>query len=836
VSKAHGELRCFHCGGPLAPGGCHSVSVAGVARAVCCAGCEAAAELILAQGLGRFYEFRDTAAAGNAAGTSPGGALLAPPTRDWTAFDREAALRRYTHLREDGERELLMQVEGLHCAACAWLIENSLHRVPGVSHIQVNTTAARAQLRFDPRQVSLSRVLARIQVLGFTPLPLSFAGSSEDWTLERRAALKRLAVAGFGMMQVMTYAESLYAGAWNGISADLEQFLRFVSLLVATPVALYAAQPFFVTAWRSLRARTPGMDVPVALSIGGAYLWSVVATLRGRGEVYFDSVVMFTFFLLLGRYIEMSLRHRSGLRHDALARLLPDSALRISGGTAERVTLDELRAGDCIRVPPGERVPADGEVLSGETEVDESLLTGESAAQPRGPQQRLRAGTLNLTGAIELRVACIGQDTTLAAVARLLERAAGSRPRVADLADRVAVWFVSAILLLAAITAAYWLHVDAQRAFPTVLALLVVTCPCALSLATPAALAAATARLARGGLLVTRGRALEQLARADRIVFDKTGTLTRGEARLEAVTLLSARARREQCLAIAAALESRSGHPLARAFAKFAPATGVDRVRCVAGRGVEGYVDGVRYRIGRSEYVLEGCSVGAERTPPTAATQLHTSVMLGDASGLLAEFRLTDAVRSDARTTLARLRSLGLSPQIASGDHAGAVAHIARALEAPIAAAGMTAADKLALVQSLQSEGHRVVMVGDGVNDAPVIAAADVSVAIGSGTDLAKVSADIVLLGQGLGPLALAVETSRRMMRIIRQNLVWAAFYNATAVPLAAAGWLKPWMAAVGMSASSLLVVLNATRLLAHHDGHEPTAPRLPSAAQEAAA
>ena len=835
VSELAREPRCFHCGGSLAPDARHSVRVEGVLRPVCCAGCEAAAELILAQGLGRFYEFRETSAASSPAGLPDSG------TRDWTAFDREAALRRYTHLREDGERELLVQLEGLHCAACAWLIENSLRRIGGVTCIQVNSAAARAELRFDPRQVALSLLLARIQTLGFTPLPLSFAGRGADGTLERRAALKRLAVAGFGMMQVMTYAESLYAGAWNGIAPDLEQLLRFVSLLVATPVALYAAQPFFVTAWRSLRARTPGMDVPVALSIGGAYLWSVVATLRGRGEVYFDSVVMFTFFLLLGRYIEMSLRHRSGLQHDALARLLPDSALRVSGATADRVTLDELRVGDCVRVPPGERVPADGEILSGETEVDESLLTGESAARARGPHQMLRAGTLNLTGVIELRVARTGQDSTLAAVARLLERAAGSRPRVADLADRVAVWFVSGVLLLAALTAAYWLHVDAARAFPTVLALLVVTCPCALSLATPAALAAATSRLARSGLLVTRGRALEQLARADRIVFDKTGTLTRGETRLEAVTLLSARAVRQRCLAVAAALESRSGHPLARAFAPFAPATAVSAVRCAAGRGVEGSVDGVRYRIGRREYVREGCSLEScsldgLHTPPGDGTQPHTSVVLGDETGLLAEFRLTDAVRPDARATLARLRTLGLSAQIASGDHAGAVAQVLRMLGPVSATAGMTAADKLALVQSLQAEGHRVVMVGDGVNDAPVIAAADVSVAIGSGTDLAKVSADIELLGQGLSPLALAIVTSRRMMRIIRQNLVWAVLYNATAVPLAATGWLRPWMAAIGMSVSSLLVVLNATRLLAHSEARAPAEPLLASAAQEAAA
>ncbi|HXW75475.1 MAG TPA: heavy metal translocating P-type ATPase metal-binding domain-containing protein [Steroidobacteraceae bacterium] len=813
------EESCFHCGGPLPWTARPTLEVDGVPRAVCCAGCAAAATLILSQGLGRYYEFRE----------SPG--PRAPgDTRDWRVFDREASLRRYTHERADGEREASLQIEGLHCAACAWLIESSLRRVSGVTDIQVNPAAARAALRFDPHRVSFGAVLAAIQALGFVPLPLAFtAGASADVNAERRTALKRLAVAGFGMMQVMTYATSLYAGAMDGMAPDLEQLLRFVSLIVATPVVLYAAQPFFVGAWRSLRARTPGMDVPVALSIGAAYLWSVVATLRGSGTVYFDSAVMFTFFLLLGRYIEMSLRHRSGLQHDALARLLPESVLRLRGLGTERVIADELRAGDRVRVLPGERVPADGTIASGTTEVDESLLTGESLPRLRAAGDPVLAGTLNLTGPIEMTLERVGQSSTLAAVARLLERAQGSRPRVADLADRFAVWFVSAVLLLAAAAGLYWLQVDAARAFPTVLAVLVVTCPCALSLATPAALAAATSALAREGLLVTRTRAIERLARADCLVLDKTGTLTRGEPRLEEVTLLDPRLSAERCLAVAAALESHSGHPLARAFAHLEPAAQASDVRCVPGRGVEATVAGVYYRIGRLDYVLEACPDARTRAVAPGDEE-RTSVALGDRAGLLTVFHLTDALRADARAALERLRSLGLVPQIASGDRPGAVAAIARELGSLAQRADLSAADKLALVQALQAAGHRVAMVGDGVNDAPVLAAADVSVAIGSGTDLAKVSADLVLLGEGLTPLADAVLISRRTLRVIRQNLTWAALYNATAVPLAAAGYLEPWMAAIGMSMSSLLVVLNAMRLVRRSPArvvrlHEHTAP-----------
>jgi Cu2+-exporting ATPase len=793
---------CFHCGSTLTGRERFAVSIGGALRPVCCAGCEAAANLILAQGLGRFYEFRQPRAA------RPAGEL-----RDWSIFDRAAALRRYTHELPGGERELSVQIEGLHCAACAWLIENSLRREAGVSGIHVNAGSARAELRFDPQRTCLSRLLERVHALGFVPLPLSFTGGTPPGTAERRAALQRLAVAGFGMMQLMTFAVSLYAGIIQGMAADLQQFLRFVSLAVATPVVLYSAQPFFVSAWTSLRAGRPGMDVPVALSIGTAYLWSVWATVRGHGTVYYDSVVMFTFFLLLGRYVEMSLRHRSGLQQDALARMLPESVLRITGERPERVTPDELQAGERVRIPPGERVPADGVIALGITEVDESLLTGESAPRTRALGDTLLAGTLNLTGVVEMQVQRVGPDSTLAAVSRLLERAHAARPRIADLADRIASAFVIAVLALAAAVGLYWLHADAARAFPAVLAVLVVTCPCALSLATPAALAAATTGLARAGLLVTRSRSLERLARADRIVFDKTGTLTLATPRLDEVIVLSGRASPERCLEVSAALESHTAHPLARAFAHLRAAASASEVRCDAGRGIEARIDGVCYRLGRMDYVLERSAAAV--IPEALATDPDlTRIVLGDESGLLAAFRVSDALRADARESLVRLERLGVTPLIASGDRSNAVQLAARRLGGIMAHAGLRAEDKLALVQQLQRSGHHTVMVGDGVNDAPVLAAADVSVAIATGADLAKVNADLVLLGEGLGGLSRAVETARRMLQLIRQNLAWAVLYNLTAVPLAASGHLEPWMAALGMSLSSLLVVLNAMRLL----------------------
>lgn len=795
------DTRCFHCGSVVAAGSPWQVRYRDVLQPCCCGGCQAAAELVLGQGLGRYYEFR------SGESRTPD-----PQARDWTVFDREQSLRRYTRLEADGARTVSLQLEGLHCTACGWLIENSLRQMPGVLALAVQVPAERAELRFDPQRVCLSALLRRLSELGYVGRPLGFTAKDEDGRAERRRALLRLAVAGLGMMQVMTFAASLYAGALQGMDANLARLMQLVSMIVATPVVLFSAQPFFAGAWRSLRARTLGMDVPVAASIGAAYVWSVWSTLIGHGTVYFDSAVMFTFFLLCGRYIEMALRHRSGLQQHALARLLPDSVLRLKEGQSERVTPDELVAGDEVAVLPGERVAADGIVTQGESEFDESLLTGEAAPRRRGIGDALTAGTLNVSHPLQMRVLRVGPDSTLAAVSRLLVQAQMSRPHFADLADRVAAWFVAAVLLLAAGVAIHWLRVDPARAFPTVLAVLVVTCPCALSLATPAALAAATSRLARAGLLVTRGRALERLARADRVVFDKTGTLTVGQVRIRQVHVADGRCDVDRCLAIGAALERFSTHPIAAAFAHHAPAAGAVELEAEPGRGVGATIDGVRYRLGRQDFVTELCAERAGMPAPVGSQQ--GGVLLADSRGVLAWFELTDALREDAGDTVAQLRQRGIEPLMASGDRAEVVAAIAQRLGAIPARSALDAAGKLACVRELQQSSHGVIMVGDGINDAPVLSGADVSIAVGSGTDLAKVSADLVLMGDRLMPIVEAVDTARRTRRIIRQNLLWAVVYNATAVPLAAAGLLQPWMASIGMSLSSLLVVLNATRLL----------------------
>jgi len=790
---------CYHCAEPLPPGEPRTVTIAGRPQPVCCAGCAAVASLIAGAGLQEFYRFR----------SAPAPRPEEAPSDDWAAWEAAEAQAGVVRERADGAREVVLLLEGLRCAACGWLIEHLLGGEPGVREVSVNPATARAIVAWDGGRTGLAHLLSRLDRLGYRPHPLTPGERVPAALQERRAALRRLAVAGLGMMQVMMYAVGLYAGAiHSGMDPAIETLLRWVSALVATPVALYAGSPFFRGAWRDLRARRPGMDVPVALAVGGAYLASLWHVISGAGEVYFDSVTMFVFFLTLARFLELGARQRAGRASTALGRLLPATALRLGADGEARVPLAALQLGDRLRVRPGEAVPADGRIVAGHSHVDESLLTGEPLAQPRGPGDEVVGGSSNVSAALEITVSRTGADTVLSAVMRLLERAQAERPRAARLADRIARHFVLAVLAAAGLTAAVWWQIDPGRAFEVTLAVLVITCPCALSLATPSALVVASSGLARHGLLVARADAVERLAAVRQLVFDKTGTLTRGRISVTGVSAL-ADLPAARCRALAAALEAEAGHPLARAFDGEARAPGVTGIESVPGAGVEGCWEGARLRLGRPDWVAALCG---DPPPPADADGAATRVLLGSEAGLLAVFELHDEARPEAREAVAALQAAGLRLTVASGDARGPVSRVAERLGITDWHAGLTPADKVALLRRRRGHGA-VAMVGDGVNDAPVLAGADVSIAMGGGAAMAHASADLLLVGEHLGGLAPAVALARRARRIIGQNLAWAAGYNTLALPLAALGQVPPWAAAIGMSASSVLVVLNATRL-----------------------
>jgi Cu2+-exporting ATPase len=787
---------CFHCALPI-PANCDiRVDIGGETHPVCCPGCQAVATLIRDAGFERYYDSREQ--------PEPGAVRPAEDAGEWQVFDREDMLAAFA-TREGTAAEATIYVGGMYCAACSWLIDASLRKLPGIASADINPVTHRLRIAWDTSSIGLGRILATLADLGYKPQPLAPDSTERPERAEQRSALKRLLVASLGMMQVMMFAVALYSGEFQGIDADMERFLRLVSFLVTTPVVFYSARPFFAGAIRGLRARRPGMDVPVSIAIGGAYVASVYATYTNGPAVWYDSVTMFVFFLTVARYLEMRARHRSVDRSAALASLLPNTATRLEGGERRQVPVTQLATEDIALVRAGESFPADGSITAGRTSVDESMLTGESKPQAKSPGDTVIAGSVNLDGIVEMQVDVTGTDTTLGTIGRLSERARYARPAFVQLADRIASYIVVGILVLAAAVATSWYFIDPERAFVITLSVLVVTCPCALALATPTAFAAAGSRLSDLHLLVTNGNAIETLSRATHIVFDKTGTLTRGMPEVVATVSYDPDFSEQDCLHIAAALEVASTHPIARAFTRHESALSAIGVEIRVGSGVEGVVDGRRWKLGNAVFVP-----GAA---PPPQDDNATRVYLGTEGRVIATFTIADTLREDAGKTLKNLEKMGYSLSLVSGDGEAPVKQAAASLGIGDARSSCTPDDKLQRINSLQQQGEVVVMVGDGINDAPVLAGADVSIAPSHAASLAQSSADVLMLGDSLQPIVTLMHAARRTMRIVRQNLAWAIVYNVSAVPLAAAGFVPPWLAAIGMSTSSLVVVVNALRL-----------------------
>lgn len=809
---------CFHCGEPLRG----STLVARVEQRdepVCCSGCQAVAELIAGSGLVDFYRYRD-------------GSSVRPSENDqgdkWRVYADPQFAARFTRTSEQ-QTSVTLLIEGLRCSACSWLIDQALRRHAGVLDVSVNAATGRASVAWDSDRLNLAGVMRTIAQLGYVPHPVTDETVTRALREERRDSLKRLAVAGFGMMQVMMFAVAVYSAelANEIMEPMLLSYFRKVSLLVATPVMFYAGAPILISAWNSLRSRSIGMDVPVSIALVLAYCASVWNTFSSAGgEVYFDSVTMFIFFLTLGRFVQMSVRQHTAGVTDALAMQLPSIAHRVSDNGIEDVPVTSLRMSDVIQVRRGEVLPADGRLLDEEAQIDEAMLTGESLPVHRKRGERVVAGTINVDGPVTIEITALGMDTALSHIVVLMQRAQTYKPALARNADSAAARFLGYVLVGAGLTCAAWLAIDPSRAFAATLAVLVVACPCAFAIAMPAALASATANLGRHGILLTDPDALESLAKVDDLVFDKTGTLTRGELRISQCVSL-AELSDQQCLHIAALLEQASEHPLARAFAPYRDRGSVQDIQTIAGRGVQGRVDGHLYRIGTPDFVAELCgelqSHEDGRTRYGKEGQQHSQalpelrgsvIVLGDAQRALAWFELTDSLRPAAAGAVSQLRSLHIEPRILSGDGPAAVQAVARQCGISQHFARHSAQQKLAHVLELQKAGKRVAVIGDGVNDAPVLAAADVSIAMGRGAALAHASAGLVLVSDNLAALPEAVELARRTLRIAKQNLLWAAIYNLGSIPLAALGFIPPWLAALGMSLSSVAVMLNSTRLL----------------------
>lgn len=792
-------VSCAHCGDP-APAPIRA-TVEGVDHAYCCHGCAGAAAWIASEGFGDYYRWR----------SAPGPRVEA--IDDYGDWDRDEVLDAHSEI-VDGTRTVRLALGGMHCAACAWLVDKALRQAPGVIDVQANAVDGRLRLRWDPSTAPLSTLLQRVGRLGYRPALLASPGREAEQRRERRRQMIALGIAGLGTLQAMMFSEALYLDTAGQMPEATRDAFRWVTAAVSAPVVFIAGAPFLRGAWAEWRMRLPGMDTLIGGGILLAWLGSLFETIRGGPQVWFDAAVMFVLFLLAARFLEARLRDANTARLDAIAGAQPAMAWRVRDDHLEAVPARELAVGDLVQVGTGHALPCDGTVEGEDAWVDEALLTGESTPHQRRHGDAVLAGSHVHAGTLRLRATAVGAATTLSQIARHVAQAREQRPAMAGWAEAVARRIVTATLVLSALVALIWLQVEPSNAFPATLAVLVATCPCALALAVPAAIARAQSRLLARGVLALGADALPRLAAIDRIAFDKTGTLTVGEPRLLDTQSCNGKDP-EDLRGIAARLELGVAHPLAKAFGPVPVGRAADAVVLHPGDGVEGRIDGALWRLGRRGFADPLADAG---TPDDGGLWLSCE------GRREARFEIDDAPRDDAAATVAALAKDGMAPRILSGDAEARVATLGERLgiDAAHREGRLSPDGKLAALRALQADGHRVLMVGDGVNDAAVLAAADVSAAMASGASLAQRQADLVLMGSRLGPLHDALRLARQTQRIVRQNIVWAVAYNAMMLPLAAVGIVGPGLAALGMALSSLAVTANAWRIGRALEGDAP--------------
>ncbi len=734
--------------------------------------------------------------------------------QEWSDFSQASAL-------EPSQWTSSVVFEGMHCTACAINIEEALMSVPGVKSAQISAASHRGRVVWSADQTQPSQWMKAVAQLGYRTVPANDALANEARREDARKMLWRWGVAGLCMMQVMMYATPVYMSEPQNIAPDMVQLLRWASWVLSLPVLFFSCMPFFKTAWRDLTQRKISMDLPVAIGMGVTFVVSTMGTFEPQGpfgaEVFFDSFTMFVFFLLTGRWLELRLRDKTAGALEAVMNRLPDAVHRKSlNGLWELTTLRHLRVQDVIQVKPGEAFAADANIVQGETQVDEALLTGESKPLPRSPGERVLAGSLNLTGTVEVQVLSVGKQTRFGQMVALMESAAVSKPSMALLADRVAKPFLWGVLLVAALAAAWGWQDSPAHALMVAVSVLIVTCPCALSLATPAAMLSAAGALARAGVMLRSLQALQTLSQVDTVIFDKTGTLTQEDFSLQRI-LTREGVSDQQALFLAAGLAQHSLHPVSRSLVranvhKADVQPQLENIQEFAGQGVQATWRQSDSRVGvdnRNELRLGSAAFCG--MPSTQGDVLQAC--LSDQAGWLATFEFAETPREEALATLQALAQMGLRVRVLSGDGQASVSHLAARLDIADAMGACSPEEKLQQVKLAQAQGHRVAMVGDGLNDGPVLAGADVSFALGQALPLAQSKADFVFMASDLKPLVATFDLSRKTLQIVRQNLIWAAVYNFSCVPLAVLGYLPAWLAGLGMACSSLGVVLNAMRL-----------------------
>lgn len=786
---------CFHCHQPVPNGLAIQEEVLASTRSFCCYGCQAVAQAIVANGLEDYYRFR-TQPAESAKTTDPIPAEL-------VMFDEPDVQQEFVY--QHGElSEIELTIEGISCAACGWLIEKQMAKTPGVKQVAVNVSQRRALISWNPDETRLSKVLKRLGRIGYKGFPFQPHEHEASYHREQQQFVKKLGLSGIMTMQVMMLMAAHYFDLLGDMSTLTRQYFNWIALLLTTPVVFYCASMFYSSAVKALAARTVNMDVPVSLAIIITYVSGAWATWQQVGQVFFESVCMFIFLLLLSRFVEHKSRYQAMQTSANMLKYMPVSATKIEACGQTTVLARKLNPDDRILVLPGEIIPVDGCIYKGSSYVDEAMLTGESTPIAKHSGDAVFGGTLNGDQSLKIKVSATLNASLISQIVRLQSQAMASRPAVAQLADKLATGFVFTVLIIASASYGYWYWQQNPDALWIAVAVLVATCPCALGLATPAALTCAMAKLNRHGVLLKRSDILESLANIDTIVFDKTGTLTQGNFKIMTSWYIDPD-QKEQTLSLAAHLEMQSQHPLASAFTTLPQAkSGHFDLQVISspGEGLTAAYKGDEYKIGSPAFTGTN----------DIALPFCANVVMTCNTKAIGAWRITDSVKPGVETVLRSLASKNIC--ILSGDSQANVATVTKTLNINTGYGELSPAGKLAKLQSMQRSGLQVMMVGDGINDAPVLSQANVSVAVGNGTDIAKASADIIFLSENLTSLPLLFQISAQTKRIIHQNFVWALSYNAGILPMAVSGLLQPWMAVVGMSLSSIIVIVNSTRLI----------------------
>ena len=785
--------NCFHCLESVPAGFDAHVIIDNTAEPMCCIGCQAVAQNIIDQGMTDYYKYR-TVSAGKVE------QLVPEQLAFIKSYDNEDIQDEFISTHNDNS-EVLLSVEGITCAACAWLIEKQLLNLKSVKRVDVNTSTNRAMIHWDKSATPLSELITSLAEIGYKAYPFQSDLEAQQKQQTAKAYIRRLGVAGLMTMQVMMFAFAMYFGMFSGMDSNFEQYFRWISLILATPVILYSALPFLSNAINGLKAKQLNMDLPVSLAIFGAYGASCYATVMEVGEVYFESICMFTFLLLLGKYLEFRARLKASEFTANLQKLLPLTARTLDEqGNEHIIAAKKLKLNDIVLIKAGETIPADGILVKGSTSVDESMMTGEHQPVRKYIDHNVYAGTVNHDGIIEIKINKLGQNTLLNQIIRLQHNALTKRPRLVEITDKVAQWFVAILLVFASLTAIGWYQVDPDVAFWITISVLVATCPCALSLAIPTALTCAVATLTRKGILIKQAHVLETLSKLTLFAFDKTGTLTQGKFSLDVVDILNDNYSKEQILDIAAQLESYSEHPIASAFKEFKGQRKFDDVQLHPGIGISAQFDNTHYAIGKSGWF------DTKKTNAQATLYINKQAV--------ARFYFVDKVKTDADKLINSLKAANLNCHMLTGDASDAGAKVAKKLKLDSVLASCSPKDKQVAVERWSSQGEIVAMVGDGVNDSPVFASAHLSIAMETGADISKNSADVVLLNSDLASISHLLTIAKQTRRIIKQNLALSLLYNGSILPLAAMGLVAPWMAVIGMSASSIIVICNSLRLL----------------------